>query len=153
MRGAGCFWPLPVLKYVESVQKIETGLERGQWLRRKLRITVSVNSRGEGEPRPKSASLICAAECFRLLQVFKGIESVRNHETGFKGGQWLLRKLRIEVATAWSRSLSRRHSDSQLSRLKLTPFEPRFVIPDRFNILQHWRRPKTSRGAHTRQQF
>jgi hypothetical protein len=29
-----------VLNFVESVRKIETGLERGQWLSRKMRNTV-----------------------------------------------------------------------------------------------------------------
>ena len=44
---AESFLPSEVFTGVVSVQEIETGLERGQWLPRKLRITVSVNSKGE----------------------------------------------------------------------------------------------------------
>ena len=44
---AESFLPSEVFTGVMSVQEIETGLERGQWLPRKLRITVSVNSKGE----------------------------------------------------------------------------------------------------------
>ena len=51
-----------------------------------------------GELRSKSASLIRAAEYLRPLPVLKGVESVRNHETGLERGQWLLRKLRITVS-------------------------------------------------------
>ena len=40
IRTAECFWPLSVLNGVDSVRKIETGLECGQWLLRKLRNTV-----------------------------------------------------------------------------------------------------------------
>ena len=40
IRAAECFRPLSVLNFVESVRKIETGLERGQWLSRKMRNTV-----------------------------------------------------------------------------------------------------------------
>ena len=51
----------------------------------------------EGEPNSNLASPIRAAECFWPLRVFKGVESVQNHETGLKGGRWLPRKLRITV--------------------------------------------------------
>ena len=40
IRASECFRPLHKLIGVESVRKIETGLERGQWLSRKLRNTV-----------------------------------------------------------------------------------------------------------------
>jgi hypothetical protein len=40
IRAAECFWPLRVFMGVESRRKIETGLERGQGLSRKLRNTV-----------------------------------------------------------------------------------------------------------------
>ena len=97
IRAAECFWPLRVFKGVKSVQNHETGLKGGQWLPRKLRITVTEHCTGEGEQRSKSASLIRAAECFRHLLMLKGVESVQKIETGLKGGQWLLRKLRITV--------------------------------------------------------
>ena len=40
IHAAEYFWPLPALMHVESVRKHEMGLERGQWLLRKLRFTV-----------------------------------------------------------------------------------------------------------------
>jgi len=43
--------------------------------------------------------------------------------------------------------LCRRAVSFRKSRQPLTPFEPRFVFPDRFNTLQHRRGPKTFRGA------
>ena len=49
-------WPLEVFTGVVSVQKIGTGLERGQWLLGKLRITVSVISKGE-ESRVRNCRL------------------------------------------------------------------------------------------------
>jgi hypothetical protein len=39
-----------VLNFVESVRKIETGLERGRWLSRKLRNTVLMLSMRKGDP-------------------------------------------------------------------------------------------------------
>ena len=89
--------PLPVFKGIKSVQNHETGLEKGQWLQRKLRITVSVHCTDEGEQRSKSASPTRAAGCFQRLRKFKGVESVLNHKTGLEKGQWLPRKLRITV--------------------------------------------------------
>ena len=50
-----------------------------------------------GEQRSKSPTLIRAAECFRPLQVFAGVESVQNHETVLERGQQLSRKLRNTV--------------------------------------------------------
>ena len=82
------------------------GARKGSVVAEKTENYHVCEQQGRGEPRSKSPILICAAGCFRLLRVFKGIESVRNHEMGLEGGQWLLRKLRIKVATAWSRSLS-----------------------------------------------
>jgi hypothetical protein len=40
IRADECFWPLPVIDGDVSVQTIKSGLECGQWLLRKLRITV-----------------------------------------------------------------------------------------------------------------
>ena len=97
IRAAEYFRPLPVFKGIKSVQNHETGLKGGQWLLRKLRITVLVHCTDEGEQRSKSASLIRAAGCFRRLRMFKGVELVQIHETGLEKGQWLLRKLRITV--------------------------------------------------------
>ena len=49
IRAAEYFRPLPLFKGIKSVQNHETGLEKGQWLLRKLRITVYVNSNLKGE--------------------------------------------------------------------------------------------------------
>ena len=106
-----------------------------------------------GEPRSKSLSRMRTAGCFRPSPVLKYVESVRNHETGLERGQWLLRKLRIKVATACSRILCLWHSNSQLSSLILTPFEPRFVILDRFDAFEHSQEPKTSRGTYKNRRF
>ena len=95
--AAEYFRPLHKLIGVESVRKIETGLERGRWLSRKLRNTVLMHSMRRGDPPRKSSSLIRAAECFRPLRKFKGVESVRKTETGLKRGQRLSRKLRNTV--------------------------------------------------------
>jgi hypothetical protein len=40
-RAAECFWPLHTFMAVASVWYIETGLECGQWLLTKLKITVT----------------------------------------------------------------------------------------------------------------
>ena len=45
----------------------------------------------------KSPSSIRTAECFWLLSVLNGADSVRKIETGLECGQWLLRKLRNSV--------------------------------------------------------
>ena len=50
IRAAECFRPLHKLKGVELVRKIETGLERGRWLSRKLRNTVLMLSMRKGDP-------------------------------------------------------------------------------------------------------
>ena len=97
IRAAEYFRPLPVFKCIKSVQNHETGLKGGQWLPRKLRITVLVHCTDDGEQRSQSASLIRAAGYFRRLNMFKGVESIQKIETGLEKGQWLPRKPRITV--------------------------------------------------------
>jgi hypothetical protein len=55
MRAAKYFRALPVIKGVELVRKIETGLECGQRLPRKLRITVLTQQREDRRPASKVA--------------------------------------------------------------------------------------------------
>jgi hypothetical protein len=96
-----CFWPSTVFIHVESVQKRETGLDKGQWLLIKLLFTVLVLlSRAlyrKGGTRSKTQTVIHAAESFRPLHAFMHVESVRKRETGLDKGRWLLRKLLFTV--------------------------------------------------------
>ena len=98
----------------------------------------------------KSKSRIHAAEGFRPLQAIKGVESVRKIETGLECDQRLPRKLRITVPCDRMRGSQREHNKSQFSQQPLTPFEPRFVFPDRLDMHQRLQRPKTfCRVNHT----
>ena len=81
-------------KGVESVRKIETGLERGQRLWGKLRNTVLMHSMRRGDPPWKSSSPIRGAEYFRPLHKFIGVKSARKIEAGLERGQRLPRKPR-----------------------------------------------------------
>ena len=83
-------WPIRAVEYfrplhkfigVKSVRKIETGLERGQRLSRKLRNTVLMHSIRRGNPPRKSSSPIRGAECFRPLNKIIGFKSVWKIET------------------------------------------------------------------------
>ena len=85
IRAAEYFRPLPVFKCIKSVQNHETGLKGGQWLPRKLRITVLVHCTDEGEQRSQSASPVRAAGCFQRLRMFKGVKSVQKIETRHEG--------------------------------------------------------------------
>ena len=65
-----------------------TGARKGSVVAEKTENYGVCEQQGRGEPRSKSPILICAAGCFRLLRVLKGMKSVRNHETGLEGGQY-----------------------------------------------------------------
>ena len=99
IRCAEYFRPLHKFKGVELVWKIETGLERGQRLPRKLRNTVLMHSMRRGDPPRKSSSPIRCAEYFRPLHKFIGVKSARKIEAGLERGQRLPRKLRNTVLT------------------------------------------------------
>jgi hypothetical protein len=101
----------------------------------------------------KSQTPIRAAEYFRPSRVFKGIKSVRKHETGLERGQWLLRKLRFTVFTLASSHPVAYHNNSQFSRQPPVAFEPRFDFPDRHNTLDRLQRKKTFRGVNPRLRF
>jgi hypothetical protein len=73
-----------------------------------------------GDPPQKLSSLIRAAERFRPLHKFMGVESVRKIITGLEYGQQLLRKMMITVTGA---KLLHLHSVSPFSPQPLTPFE------------------------------
>ena len=101
----------------------------------------------------KSKSLIHAAEGFRPLQAIKGVELVRKHETGLECVQRLPRKLRITVPCDRMRGSQRDHNKSQFSQQPLTPFEPRFVFPDRLDMPKRPRWPKTFRRVNCTLRF
>ena len=48
-----CFWPSTVFMRVESFQKYEMGLEKGQWFLRILQFTVLMHCTGERGPARK----------------------------------------------------------------------------------------------------
>jgi len=96
----------------------------------------------------KSKSRIHAADGFLPLQAIKGVESVRKIETGLECDQRLPRKLRITVICDRMGGSERKHSKSQFSQQPLTPFEPHFVFPDRFNMHQRLQRPKIFRRVN-----
>jgi hypothetical protein len=101
----------------------------------------------------KSRSRIHAAEGFLPLQAIKGVESVWKIETGLECDQRLPRKLRITVRCDRMGGGERKHSKSQFSQQPLTPFEPRFVFPDRFDMHQRLRRPKILRRVNCTLRF
>ena len=96
----------------------------------------------------KSRSWIHAAEGFRPLQAIKGPESVRKIETGLECDQRLPRKLRITVLCDRMTGSEREHSKSQFSWKPLTPFEPRFVFPDRLDMPKRLQRPEIFRRVN-----
>ena len=138
---------------VKSVRKIETGLERGQLLSRKLRNTVLMHSMRRGDPPRKSSSPIRGAECFRPLHTFLGVKSVRKIETGLERGQQLSRKLRNTVFTQQRSTMSTCHSNFQFSQQPLITFESRFNFLDRLDPYQLMYRPKIFRRANRRRRF
>jgi hypothetical protein len=85
------FRPLHVIEGFVSVWTIKSGLECGQWVLRKQRITVLMQ---------KSFLPNSVAECFRPLHTCIGVVSVRKIEKGLECCQWLLRKLKITVTGA-----------------------------------------------------
>ena len=101
----------------------------------------------------KSKSRIHAAEGFRPLRAIKGVESVRKIETGLKCDQRLPRKLRITVPCDRMRGSQREHNKSLFSQQPLTPFEPRFVFPDRLDMPKRPRWPKTFRRVNRTLRF
>ena len=100
IRGAEYFRPLHKFKGVESVRKIETGLERGQRLWRKLRNTVLMHSMRRGDPPRKSSSPIRAAEYFRPLHKFIGVKSVWKIETGLECDQ-IIKLIKLHSTGSW----------------------------------------------------
>jgi hypothetical protein len=82
-------WHLLMLKGIESAKNHETGFENGLRIPRFLKITVFVRCEGEGELHSESARAIRAAEYVWPLPMFKGLDSVKNHETGLERG-WLI---------------------------------------------------------------
>ena len=136
IRTAECFWPLSVLNGVNSVRKIETGLEwvSGCWGNWETLCSCSRITRGD--PPRKSSSLIRAAEYFRPLHKLIGVKSVQKIATGLECDQRLLTKLKITVTGAHCATLLCEHSISQFSRQSPTPFEPRFNFPDRLDPYQ-----------------
>ena len=101
----------------------------------------------------KSRSRIHAAEGFLPLQAIKGVESVWKIETGLECDRRLPRKLRITVRCDRMGGGERKHSKSQFSQQPLTPFEPRFVFPDRLDMHQCLRRPKIFRRVNCTLRF
>ena len=63
----------------------------------KTEIYCALAQNRRGGTRPKTKSVIHAAECFRPLLAFRHVESVRKHEMGLERGRRLLRKLRFTV--------------------------------------------------------
>jgi len=101
----------------------------------------------------KSRSRIHAAEGFLPLQAIKGVDSVWKIETGLECDRRLPRKLRITVRCDRMGGGKRKHSKSQFSQQPLTPFEPRFVFPDRLDMHQCLRRPKILRRVNCTLRF
>ena len=93
------------------------GARKGSAVAEKTEKYCAQAQQGRGEPRSKSPSPIRAAECFRPLSVIKGVESVRKHETGLEGGQWLLRKFRTRPSSPLLCADCGSDLDFQLSRL------------------------------------
>jgi hypothetical protein len=103
-----------------------------------------------GEKPQKSPPLIRAAERFRPLHKFMGVELVQKIETGLEYGQQLLRILMITVTGA---KLLHVHSVSPFCRQPLTPIEPPFDFQDQHNSHKLMQRPKTFRRANQRRRF
>jgi hypothetical protein len=60
IHAAECFWPYTVFMYVESVQKIETRLECGQLLPRKVQNTVLMLASCQAAARTQSFAVFSA---------------------------------------------------------------------------------------------
>ena len=89
-----------MLKGIESAKNHETGVENGLRMPRFLKITVFVRCEGEGELHSDSALPIRAAGYVWPLPMLKGLESVKNHETGLERGRLLPRYSQFNVVTA-----------------------------------------------------
>jgi hypothetical protein len=130
IRGAERFRPLHKLRQVKSVRKIETGLERGQRLPRKLRNTVLLVDREKKWARNRRRLFarrnifgLCAFQSsfnfpdrcnsHKRMRCRKHSAAQIGSNDDFKEAQWLSSPLVM---------LLHQHSDSLFSQLPLTSF-------------------------------
>jgi hypothetical protein len=98
----------------------------------------------------KLLSPIRAAERFRPLHKFRGVESVRSIETGLKRCRRSSIKLRN---TVHMQQLSTCHSNDRFSQQPLTAFESCFDFPDQCSTHKRIQRPKLFCRTNRRQRF
>jgi hypothetical protein len=143
IRAAEYFWPLQAFRHVESVRKHQTGLERGQWLPRKLRITVltlasshpvAFHRNSQFSRQPLAA--------FESRFDFSDLPNTLDHLQTPKTTRSANLRLRFPRQVAFWHALDFL-GNFRLSQRPLNLVEFRFVILDRFYTSKHSMGSKT----------
>ena len=138
IHAAECFRPSRALRHVDSVQKHETGLERGWWFLRKLRFIVLTLASSHPVARHSNSQfsrqpLAAFEPRFDFPDRLNTLDRLQRPKT-FRGVNPRLR-FPGQVASCHAVHF---FGDSRLSQQQQILFEFCFVILDRFNTSKHF---------------